>query len=191
MRTTKERGKCTWEAVFKGVEFDLSFDHAESSPFKTHQSSCLILRTAIQQLDFFKRSVISAFLIVAKHLDLVQAVHTVRQGKVKNIHAVIMALEALQHIEIDDHDDEVSLTVELLLWVAKFDFASRAFVLKFQPPFVRTVDRQSLPSVGLRTDVDPVLMFLEDDQRNTSWYFKMPAHISEYRLRGKIQYSGL
>ena len=78
-----------------------------------------------------------------------------------------MALEALQHLEIDDQDDEVSLMVGLLLCVTKFDFAGRAFVLTHQPPYVKTVDRQSLPTVELRTDVDPVLVCLEDGRRNS------------------------
>ena len=67
--------------------------------------------------------------------------------------------------------------------MATCDFTSHAFVLSSQPPFVKTVSRQSLPSVGLRTDKDPVLMFLEEDHDDKSWYVKMKAHISEYRLQ--------
>ena len=109
------RGKCTLECSFRGVELDLSFD--EQGGYSLQRDVVLgeALRTALDSLSPNDRLTIMIFNLIFKFWGFTQAPLTRRNGKMKNVGAVILGLEALRNTRGQNGATEVSTAIDMFV----------------------------------------------------------------------------
>ena len=114
LESGKNNGKCTWEAQFKGMEFDFSFAHEGSSNHRGHELLSVLLEKAIEGPDRHDRAALQAFALILKFISFLQATPTKRRGEMKTVHATVLGIEAMKNIQRCGTDDEMSVVIGML-----------------------------------------------------------------------------
>ena len=69
----------------------------------------------------------------------------------KNVHALVLGLEAMRCVPPHENDDEMLTVADTLRWVAAFAFAQMAVVLDVETGDTRQIPRGELPAPWMRT----------------------------------------
>ena len=88
-------GKHTLEFSFEGVDCDVTYGYEHDPKSWLPAQRAAMLRKALERLSASDRAVVEVFTMVLKYIGVVQARGIGREGKLKHIHAVIFALDAL------------------------------------------------------------------------------------------------
>ena len=124
------------------------------------------------------------FCMVFKFLGFSQAPFTRRQGKMKNVSAVVLGMEALRSIPNFDDATEASAVVEMLKWFASFDFQRMAVIVDKKGGSTMIVCRDELPGKAMRNSTEALLMYFTFDHASKQRLHQMWAFADTRDIKG-------